>query len=382
MAINLEERVREILKLADIEVNGNRQGDIKVNNPKFFERVLSEGSIGLGESYMDGWWDCEKLDKFFYKLLRSRLNEEAMKYLSFKSKIEILGSFIKARLLNLQNKTRSKIVGKMHYDIGNYLYTKMLGKTMAYSCGYWKNAETLDEAQEAKFDLICRKIGLKSGMTVLDIGCGFGGLAKHAAEKYGANVVGITISEEQAKKARENCKGLEVDIRLQDYRNLSEKFDRIVSVGMFEHVGPKNYREFFKIAHKLLEDEGLFLLHTIGSLKPGRGTDPWIERYIFPGGVLPSEKSIAEASHGLFVNEDLHNFRHDYAKTLSAWHKNFIENWENIKENGKGKYDDRFKRMWEYYLMSCKGSFESGNIQLWQYVFSKNGVKGGYESIR
>lgn len=381
MAINLEEKGREILRLVDIEINGNRDFDIKINNPKFFGRVLREGSLGLGESYMDGWWECKKLDEFFCRILKEKIDEKAMSYLGIGTKLGIAGTKLKAKFLNLQNILRSKKVGKQHYDVGNYLFKKMLDKRMNYSCGYWKDAKNLDKAQEAKLDLICKKIKLKPGMKVLDIGCGFGGFAKYAAEKYRAKVVGVTISEEQAKLAKENCKGLDVNIRLQDYRLLNEKFDRIVSIGMFEHVGSKNYRKFFEIVNKLLADDGLFLLHTIGSLRLKGGTDPWLDKYIFPGGSLPSETQIVDASRSLFVNEDMHNFRNDYAKTLKEWHKNFIKYWENIK-SWNNKYDERFKRMWEYYLLSCKGAFESGNIQLWQFVFSKPGFSEEYRSVR
>jgi len=251
----------------------------------------------------------------------------------------------------------------------------MLDKRLTYTCAYWDNAETLDEAQEAKLDLVARKINLKEGMKVLDIGCGWGSFAKYAAEKYGAEVVGITVSKEQVKLARELCKGLPVEIRLQDYRDVDGKFDHIVSLGMIEHVGQKNYRTFMNIVHRCLKDEGLFLLHTIGNNKSVKKCDPWIEKYIFPNGMLPSIKQLAKSFEGLFVVENWHNYGTHYDKTLMAWFKNFTGNLDKIKHI----YDNRFYRMWKYYLLSCAGSFRARKIQLWQIVLSKKGLKDGWK---
>lgn len=377
---SLEQTCRELFGLAGIAVNGSNPWDIQVHYSGFYSRVLSEGSLGLGESYMGGWWDCQKLDEFFCRLLAARLDKKAADYLSLGTKAKIGLNKLKAKLTNPQNISKSRRVAEQHYNLGNYFFENMLGRTMAYSCGYWQNATTLNEAQEAKFGLICKKLQLKPGMTILDIGCGFGGLAECIAKKYKANVIGITLSQEQAIAASERCRDLNVEIRLQDYRHVKEKFDRVVSLGMLEHVGPKNYRKYFGVVDACLIDEGLFLLHTIGSLKPNGGTDPWLEKYIFPGGHLPSESQIIDSSYGLFVNEDLHNLRLDYARTLGAWSDNFTRNWEEIKK--VRKYDEKFKRMIDYYLNSCKGGFESGKNQLWQFVFSKGRMNQGYNSVR
>jgi len=368
--LKLKQLTQNILDIAGIKINGKNDWDIVVNDNRFYQRVLAQGSLGLGESYMDGWWNCKRLDEFFYRVLKADLNKKVRKK-------RILWNVLKIRLLNLQSKSRAYNIGEKHYDIGNELYKNMLDKRMNYSCGYWKNAKTLDKAQEAKLDLICKKIGLKPGMKILDIGCGWGGFAKFAAEKYKVKAVGITVSKEQAKLAREICKGLPIEIRLQDYRKLNEKFDRIISIGMFEHVGPKNYKTYMKVVHRCLKSDGLFLLHTIGGNVSVRFIERWIDKYIFPGGILPSVKQIAKASEGLFVLEDWHNFGTDYDKTLMAWHKNFQNNWNKIK----GNYDGRFKRMWEYYLLSCAGSFRAEKNRLWQVVFSKGNI-GEYKSVR
>ena len=366
-----KQTVQEYLALADIQINGKRPWDIQVHNPRLYNRVLAGGSLALGESYMDGWWDCRALDQFFYRILKRRLDKNVKDW-------KQIFSVIKAKILNLQSKSRAYEVGRRHYDIGNDLYKCMLDKRMVYSCGYWKNAKTLDKAQEAKLDLICKKLGLKPGMKILDIGCGWGSLAKYAAEKYRVKVVGVTVSKEQVKLARELCKGLPIEIRLQDYRKLNEKFDCIVSVGMFEHVGFKNYRTYMKIANRCLKPNGLFLLHTIGRDKTVSSTDPWVHKYIFPNGILPSPKQITDSSEGLFVLEDWHNFSSSYEKTLMAWYNNFNKNWNSIKN----KYSPRFYRMWKYYLLSYAGVFRNRQLQLWQIVFSKNGVKQGYKSVR
>ncbi|MBW1825073.1 MAG: cyclopropane fatty acyl phospholipid synthase [Deltaproteobacteria bacterium] len=366
---NRGKRVLEkILHRADVQIGGNRPWDIQVRNPAFYDRILTGGSLALGESYMEGWWDCEALDRFFDKVLSARLDK------TVKKSMDLLWAIIRRKLMNPQHSSRAFEIGKRHYDIGNDLFCVMLDKEMNYSCGYWHKATTLEEAQKDKLDLICRKIGLEPGMKVLDIGCGWGGFAKYAAEITGIDVLGITVSKEQVKFAREHCKGFPVRIELMDYRALDETFDRIVCVGMFEHVGEKNYRSFMTVVHQCLEPDGLFLLHTIGGNNSTFKTDPWIGKYIFPNSMLPSAKQITIAAEGLFVLEDWHSFGHCYDKTLMAWNQNFTENWSQIKK----AYDERFYRMWSYYLLSCAGSFRARRNQLWQIVFSKKGLRKSY----
>jgi len=368
--MNLKQTVQDLLKNTNIKINGKNPWDIQVHNEKFYARLLSQGTLGLGESYMDGWWDCKNIDQFIDKVLRAKLDT--------KIKGKLILSLIKAKLTNQQRKSKAHEIGKRHYDIGNDLYKHMLDKRLTYTCGYWKKAKTLDQAQEDKLNLLCKKLKLKKGERVLDIGCGWGSFAKFAAEKYKVKVVGITVSQEQVDLAKKLCKGLDVEIRLQDYRDLDEKFDKIVSVGMFEHVGQKNYKTFFKEANKCLKKDGLFLLHTIASNVSVTSLEPWIDKYIFPNGMLPSAKQVTKAYEGLFIMEDWHNFGTYYDKTLMAWHKNFNKNWNKIKVN----YDERFKRMWNYYLLTCAGSFRAHKNQLWQIVFSKVGSQMPYESLR
>lgn len=364
-------RLGSFLAEADVAINGDRPWDIQVHDSRFFRRALAQGSLGIGEAYMDGWWDCERLDELGSHVLRAELET---KMLSAGDYLAVL----KAKFSNLQKPTRARKVGKHHYNMGNKLYRLMLDKRMLYSCGYWRDADSLDEAQEAKLALACRKLRLQPGMRVLDIGCGWGGAAQYMAESYQVQVVGITVSEEQAQAAEERCQGLPVEIRMQDYREVSGRFDRICSFGMFEHVGYKNYGIFMQAARDLLEPDGLFLLHTIGGNLSVFHTDRWIEQYIFPNSMLPSPAQIAKAAEGRFVIEDWHNFGADYDTTLMSWYRNFRDNWDLLKED----YDQRFYRMWTYYLLLSAGGFRARINQLWQIVLSPNGVPGGYESIR
>ena len=367
-----KDAAQQLLSLAGIKIDGSNPWDISVHNENFYQVVLSRGNLGLGESYMDGWWDSDTLDEFFTRVIRTQLPDKIKKNWS------LIYQVLLARLLNRQSRERAFQIGEKHYDLGNDLFVNMLDKRLVYSCAYWQGAPTLDLAQENKLELICRKSGLQPGMKVLDIGCGWGSFAKYAAEKYQAKVVGITVSKEQVELAKTLCAGLPVEIRLQDYRDVNEKFDRIVSVGMIEHVGYKNYRTYMETVRRCLQDDGLFLLHTIGGNKSVKSVDPWINKYIFPNGMLPSIKQLGESIEGLFVMEDWHNFSADYDKTLMAWHGNLEKNWEKLQS----KYDERFHRMWKYYLLSCAGSFRARSNQLWQIVLSPNGVSGGYKSLR
>lgn len=367
--MQVKEIITQLLSQAGISIGGPKPWDIQVYDERFYSRVFQDQHLGLGETYMEGWWNCQSIDELISRILKSQIENR------LKITPKDIFYFFMHKLFNFQTRCKATEVAHKHYNIGNSLYRSMLGETMNYSCGYWKNASTLDEAQYNKMELICRKLDLKPGMKILDIGCGWGGLAKYAAEKYGVEVVGATISQPQKQFAEERCQGLPVQILLKDYRDLpKDVFDRVVSVGMFEHVGYKNYRFFMDVVSNRLTKEGIFLLHTIGgNISYVRG-DNWVNKYIFPNGMLPSISQIGKALEGYFVMEDWHNFGVDYDKTLMAWHKNFNGNWNNL-ENG----DERFKKMWNYYLLSCAGGFRSRSIQLWQVLLTKNGLTEGFK---
>lgn len=363
--------VADLLKKSDIRINGDRPWDIRFNAHGVIDEALARGNLGLGESYMNGDWDVDRLDEFFHHLLRARLPDQI-------NPRKLIFHHLRTRMRNLQTAKRAFEVGEAHYDLGNDFFSAMLDKRMTYTCGYWKSAGNLDEAQEAKLDLICRKLELEPGMRVLDIGCGWGSFMAYAAEHYGVKCVGLTISREQTEYGKQLMKqGLPVEFRLKDYRDETEQFDRIVSIGMFEHVGRKNYHEYMEVVERCLKDSGLFLLHTIGKNVRDTAPDPWIDKYIFPNGALPALGHITDAVEKIFVVEDLHNFGADYDKTLMAWHANFEANWHRFADT----YGERFYRMWRYYLQSCAGAFRARDIQLWQFVLSKKGVLGGYHRV-
>jgi cyclopropane-fatty-acyl-phospholipid synthase len=359
-------KVAKLLGHAGIRLNGPAPWDIQVHDSRFYGRVLMAGSLGAGESYVDGWWDVDALDEFFARVEKANLAEKL-------GGLGALALAVKATVLNLQTRARAKKVAEKHYDLGNDLFEAMLGGSMQYSCAYWRGAETLDQAQENKLHLICRKLGLQPGMRLLDIGGGFGSLSRFAAKEYGCEVVAYNISREQVAYARELCRGLSVRIEEKDYRAAAlepEPFDRIVSVGFFEHVGYRNYRPFFELVRGLLKNSGLFLLHSIGGNQTRTVTDPWIDKYIFPNGMLPSMRQISEAIEGFWVMEDWHNFGPDYDRTLIAWWQNFENAWPQLRS----RYDSRFYRMWRYYLLSCAGAFRARTLQLWQIILSKGDV--------
>ncbi|MBM4162690.1 MAG: cyclopropane fatty acyl phospholipid synthase [Ignavibacteria bacterium] len=354
----------DLLATAGVSIDGDKPYDIRVHNDRFYKRVLSEGALGLGESYMDGWWDCQALDQLIDRILRANLEEKV------KGNLGILWFALKSKLFNLQKQSRAYQIAEQHYDLDNDLYRAMLDKRMNYTCAYWKNATNLDEAQEAKLELVCRKIRLEPGMRVLELGCGYGSFAVYAAEKYRVSVTGINVSKRQLELGRELCKGLPVELRLDDYRSVTGTFDRVISIGIMEHVGYRNYRTYMDVVNRTLKDDGIAFVHTIGGNRSATASNPWTTKYIFPNGMLPSVAQLAKAMEGLFIVEDWHNFGPDYDKTLMAWYENFERAWPELKK----RYSERFRRMWHFYLLGSAGGFRSRNTQLWQVVMTRPGT--------
>ena len=367
-----------IVEAADVRFNGDRPWDLRVHNPQFYGALLQQGSLALGNGYVRGDWDCEQLDELICRLLRSDANRPLM----LRARVAELARILRDQLDNPQALRRAFVVGRRHYDIDPRVYAAMLDPQMVYSCGYWRHATCLAEAQDHKLRLICEKLELRPGMRLLDVGCGWGSLAAYACRHYGVEVVGITVSAQQASWIGEHLADLPIRVELCDYRQLPARdpglFDRIASVGMFEHVGRRNDHTFFRTLKRLLHPHGLALLHTIGSARTTNRTDPWIDRYIFPGGRLPSARQLTDGLEGHFLIEDWENFGRDYDRTLLAWWQNFENAWPRLECDSSPE----FFRFWRYYLLSCAGYFRSRQGQLWQLVLSRPERLATYQSWR
>ena len=356
---------RDLLASAGITVGGSQPWDIQIHDERVWSRILRDGTLGAGESYEDGWWDVPELDQFIDRILRINFTE------AMRDNWMLIAHTVRARLLNLQSITRSFGNGQHHYDIGNDLYEAMLGGRLLYTCAYWPNANTLDEAQDAKLDLVCKKVGLQPGMRVLDLGCGWGGFAAFAAERYRVTVTGFTVSQEQVRWAKDHYPHLPIDIRLDDYRNATGTYDAVVSIGLMEHVGWKNYRGYFELVDRLLAPGGVAFVHTIAGNLPRTHIEPWFDKYIFPNSVLPTLARLTAAMEGVFVAEDIHNIGEHYDRTLMEWFYKFDAAWPQLR----ARYGDRFYRRWKYYLLSCAGAFRSRSQQLYQIVMTRPGTR-------
>jgi cyclopropane-fatty-acyl-phospholipid synthase len=359
-----QEVCRDLLSAAGVTVNGSQPWDIQIHDERVYARVLRDGTLGAGEAYVEGWWDAPALDQCIDKLMRARIGD------ILRENWMVVAHAVRARIMNLQSITRSFDNGQQHYDIGNDLYAPMLGGRLLYTCAYWPGAKTLDEAQDAKLDLVCRKIGLAAGMRVLDLGCGWAGFASFAAERYGATVTGFTVSEEQVKWAKDHYGHLPIDIRLDDYRNATGTYDAVVSIGLMEHVGWKNYRSYMTLVDRLLAPGGVAFVHTIAGNRQRAHLDPWFDKYIFPNAVLPTLSQLVTAMQGLFVAEDIHNIGEDYDLTLMAWWHNFDAAWPTLR----ARYGDAFYRRWKYYLLASAGAFRARAQQLYQIVMTRPGT--------
>lgn len=377
--------VRDLCAKADVGIDGRRPWDIRVLDSRFYDCVIADGSLGLGEAYMRGYWEADDLFECFSHILSCH-SVTGHKNHGWRTTL----AFLRARLLNVQTILQTRNLADTHYNLNTELFEQMLGPSMAYSCAYWKDAANLDEAQFAKYDLVCRKLKLCAGERVLDMGCGWGGFARHAAENYGVEVVGVTVADEQADYARNLCSGLPVEFICSDYRELgwergNGRFDKAVSIGMIEHVGTRNYRTMHQVVEQALRPGGLFLLHSITSPISTEVGEPWLTTYIFPGGVLPSVSQLTASAEGLFLLQDMQNIGPYYTPTLRAWHDNF-EAWWNIappasKPSIWGS-EEAFYRMWRYYLLGCAAEFKTGGSEVAQIVYSKGHLAGSFIASR
>lgn len=372
----IQQVVTEQLSRSGIRVGTDHPWDIQVHDPRFYQRLAMQGSLGAGESYVEGWWDCQRIDLLAERVLQSGLANQWGRNLRAG-----MGSILR-RLINPQRGKRSEKVALLHYNIDPAFFEMLLGPTMNYSCAYWRSSRSLDDAQRQKMHLIGKKLDLGPQDRALDIGCGWGGLAHYLSSVFGCSVVGITNSTSQARYANERfgshlCTFIHCDYKAFDPR-AHGGFTKVVSVGMFEHVGIRNYQAFFGLCRRAIPSDGLILLHTFGRTIE-RDFDPWTDRYIFPNSYLPTIQDIGRATGGSLVMEDWHNFGADYDRTLMAWLSRF-EAWAS---SGACDMSIQQVRMWRYYLATYAACFRVRNrIQLWQLVLSRRGVAGGYRSIR
>lgn len=339
-----------------------------IKDPDVYRRVLVQGDLGLGESYMDGQWESNDLEAFVAEMLKLEVVKKDLGLLG----LPLLSSAIVGSVswllfpTNLSASGAKQNIAK-HYDISMKLYEQMLGPTMQYSGAYYHAPDmSLEAAQIAKMRLVAEKLDLKPGMKVLELGCGFGALADLMATEYGVEVTGVTLSEDQHAYAKKHFKNGKVDIRLQDYRSMTGQFDRIYSVGIFEHIGRNCYETYFEKCQELLKDDGIMVIHTIGFCRSGQWNHGgWMNTYIFPGAELPTMSHFTQQFQEQWHLEDWQSFGVSYAKTLRAWKDN-LNNWQGLEE-----FDQSFRRMWEYYLMCCAASFQARRTKLWQLVYTK-----------
>jgi len=357
----LQRPLDSILSRAGVSINGNQPWDITVIDNRFYGHVLANGSLGLGESYMRQYWSTQDLEELFYRLVSSGMEEVGNR---------IPGRIISrifSRGLNRQTTHKSKKNAEHHYNLGNSLFFNFLGKYKNYSCGYYKEAETLDEAQLAKLHRLCELLELKKGDRLLDVGGGWGEFAKFAADNYGCHVTSINIAEEQIKHARQYCRDANVDIVKCDYRNMTGSFNKIAVIAMFTHVGHKNYRQFMETMSRILEPGGKMIMETVGGHRSKTRCEPWTDKYIFPGGLIPSLDQIDQSIKGLFLRDSLEEFGDDYVLTLREWHSNFKRAWPKLSE----EYSNSMRLMFEYFFLSVAGDFRAKDLLHYHIEFSK-----------
>ncbi len=372
--ILFERWVRSRLEPAGIRFNESGELNIQVNNAQFYRRAALLGSLGFGESYADGQWECDHLDKVIARILLYSVNRSGLAH---------IGIQLRSMLFNRQSVLRSKRVARQHYDVDTTIFELMLDPYLQYTCGYFANTDNLDQAQIDKMAMIIQKLCLKPGDSLLDIGCGWGGFARFAAENFGIKVSGLSISQSQLAYARTLCKGFDCEFKYGDYRHLHEiypqKFNAISIIGVTEHIGYKNFKNLYKVMRSRLQEGGLALQHSITRMKSTVHVEPFIDRYIFPGGMVPSVEQLAHSMAGEFVLEDVHNFGADYDQTLMAWDQNM--KLAQAKIEAMPGFGQRFYRIWSYYLQSCAALFRVRQAQVMQYVLSPQGVPGGYRRI-
>jgi cyclopropane-fatty-acyl-phospholipid synthase len=363
-----KETVETFLNECEIQIDGANQGDIIVKDDRFYSMCINYGELGFGESYMYGYWDSKNLYETLYNGIK---NCHKVSYMNLNS--IAFNRYFNNMFYNNQTIDKASADVQAHYNKGNDLYERMLDKTnMQYTCGFFQDTNDLETAQIQKLNIIAQKLNLKPGEKLLDIGCGWGNLINFMTTNYGVKGIGITISSEQLKFCKEKYKdNKNAEFLLIDYRNIPDdmKFDKIVSVGMFEHVGKKNFEEYFDIVYKHLNDDGLALIHTMGQQSKminATAHSEWIDKYIFPGGEIPDWEDLSKIISKRFFIHDWHNFGKYYARTFEAWYNNINKRWNEIPN-----YNEEFRRMWNFYLVSFIVNFDLCRLLLFQILISK-----------
>ncbi|MBH8577586.1 class I SAM-dependent methyltransferase [Nostocaceae cyanobacterium CENA369] len=348
---------------------------LNIHNDNTYNRILTFGTLGFCEAYMDGWWDEENnnLVELIGLLYRSNVSSKARNQVTIALAFKIITQRLRTLPILIQNSRKNV---QHHYDLGNDFYQNFLDSTMTYSCGYrLREADSLEQMQLQKYELICQKLALQPGESLIDIGCGWGGMLIYAAEHYGISGTGITLSVEQAKLAQEQIEyrglGDRIKIIIADYREVQGQFNKFVSIGMFEHVGKGNFATFMQKASRLLTANGVGLLHTIVTQSNERN-GAWVDKYIFPGGYAPQLHELTQELWAAKLSvAHCENLKPHYAETLKRWANNFVSNRAKIASLNQ-TYDERFLRMWYLYLQSFEASFRYGGLHVYQILFYKD----------
>lgn len=355
--------ISNLLEKMDIQVGGNRAWDIQIHSPDFARRVMTMGGLGLGDSYIEGDWDANSVDSFINHILRARLDKEIK---SFGMSI----SSLKSRFHSLAKGQKPWKFQDVLRNLPNEFFEAILGTNMSFTSGYWAaGAKTLEEAQQARRDMTCKKLNLKQGMRLLDAGSGWGGFSAFAAEHYGVECVCISSFKGQHEWASQHYAHLPIEFVQNESLMLDGMFDCIVSIDRFEHLPQKNYRVYLEMGDRILEEDGLLLLQSTGKNERRLNGKHWFDTHILQNNSLPTIAQIAGATNGLFVMEDMHNFGSDYDKTLMAWYQNFEAAWPALQK--QYKFDEKLYRTWKYYLLSSAGAYRANDLQQWQCIFSK-----------
>jgi len=353
--------VEQVFEGAGVRCNGSRLFDPQILDDRFYTACATRGTLGFGESYVANWWACDDLEELAYRLTVSRINQVGR----FAPLLAM--SYLVSLLRNNQTLERSRRVADRHYNIGNDLFFSFLGRYRNYSCALFEGTESLDAAQKAKMERICELLELSERDHLLDVGGGWGHLARHAALQHGCTVTSINIADEQITYAREMCAGLPVDVRKCDYRQLTGRYTKAAVVAMFTHVGSKNHRTFFECIHRCLPEGSRLVMETVGSSHSNVTLEPWTERHIFPGGVVPSLRQIDHAASGLFVRGYTREFGSHYVLTLRAWYDNLMAAWPELST----RYSESTLRTFEYFFLTVAGTFRAGRLKHWHLVMSK-----------